>query len=110
MQEHGKFRKREVIVIDQFGNDIALEATFETADSMDSFPPNTKVDVEFYIESRDWFNPNKQVTQWFTSAVAKTVQLQAEQPVAPAQPQAAAPQAVAQGAPAPAPVEDPIPF
>lgn len=93
MEIHGKFRKRNLIVSDQFGNDLAFETTFENADNLDSFPPGTQVNLTFFISSREWNSPTKGV-QWFTSATVKDMHL-AAQPATTAPATVAAPTAVA---------------
>jgi hypothetical protein len=106
--EIGKFKKAPVILIDQFGNNVALEAQFEMADQMASFPPGTAVDVTFALASNQM---KTDPTRWFTSAVIKSIQPQAGV-VAPAPVAAAAPVAEAAppaAAPAVAPPAD-IPF
>jgi hypothetical protein len=107
-----KFRKNINIVSDQFGNDLAFEATYEIADGMASFAPGTPVDINFALNS----NPMKtDPSRWFTSAVITSISPQAAQAVTQApQPVVAAPQPVAAvAAPAPAaapPAGESIPF
>jgi hypothetical protein len=108
-----KFRKNTTIVSDQFGNDLAFEATYELADGMASFAPGTPVDINFELNS----NPMKtDLSRWFTSAVIKSISPQAAQAVsqpavaAAPQPVAAAPVAVAAPVATAPPAGESIPF
>ena len=119
------FTKRTLVINDELQNEVAFEATMNSAASLDSFQPGTQVSVTYNIDSRYWAQGNK----WFTSLKVVSVvpqggaQIAPQQPVAqpaqvntqPAQvnyqmPQQAAPQpAVAQPAQpaAPAPATEP---
>lgn len=81
-QVSSTFKKREVL-IDTAGDSekpclIKFEALQDSVEYLNNFKPGDPVSVEFYLNGREWTNPQGEV-KYFMSAKLTSIRLQGQQ-------------------------------
>lgn len=65
-----KFRKREVVVIDnssQYPQFITIQFTNDKCDLLNSFKPGEEVEIGFFLRGREWNDPKTGNVRYFNS-------------------------------------------
>jgi len=67
------FQKREFVVIDESGQypqTILLQMTKENCGKLDNFKAGEEVEVSYFLNGREWTNPEDSAIKYFNSLVA----------------------------------------
>jgi uncharacterized protein YcsI (UPF0317 family) len=65
-----KFRKREIVVVDnssQYPQFITIQFTNDKCDLLDSFKPGEEVEIGFFLRGREWNDPKSGNVRYFNS-------------------------------------------
>jgi len=65
-----KFQKRDFVIeiySESYPQVVQLQLTQDNCSLLDKFPIGQEIDCTFELQGRSWFNPTKNVTQYFNT-------------------------------------------